>query len=313
MSIELYVFPPSPRAFRRRRSPIISEFYWTPHIIDLPKGEQKMLQYEAINPNMRNAHAQGRRLRAVAVRRDPAISRGEETRERAATQGRARRLDVTRWQFRTSRIGIRPAPSSRSNTWSNRSCCARASPTRRRSPRAPKLFHRAAKALDGQLKGKKFVDRRHADGGGFLARRTDEAGRHGALSARALRRDQALVRHAERAAGLAEDAGANRDAGRQRRRRSDDQIIGGMAQRKCRRAGKAATLLLGDINHSLAMPEDAFFHIRSVMPSPLKSAGRHHVPALGRRRAEQVGGAAGGRHQPLRWSRRSRRAATAGR
>ena len=53
MSIELYVFPPSPRAFKVMAVANHLGLDWTPRNIDLPKGEQKTPQYEALNPNMR--------------------------------------------------------------------------------------------------------------------------------------------------------------------------------------------------------------------------------------------------------------------
>src|SRR5436309_2838230 len=53
MTIELYVFPPSPRAFKVMVAANHLGLDWTPRMIDLRKGEQKAPQYAALNPNMR--------------------------------------------------------------------------------------------------------------------------------------------------------------------------------------------------------------------------------------------------------------------
>ena len=53
MSIELYVFPPSPRAFKVMAVANHLGLDCTLRIVDLTKGEQNAPQYEALNPNMR--------------------------------------------------------------------------------------------------------------------------------------------------------------------------------------------------------------------------------------------------------------------
>ena len=53
MSIELYVFPPSPRAFKVMAVANHLGLDCTLRIVDLTKGEQNTPQYEALNPNMR--------------------------------------------------------------------------------------------------------------------------------------------------------------------------------------------------------------------------------------------------------------------
>ena len=53
MSIELYVFPPSPRAFKVMAVANHLGLDCTLHIVDLTKGEQNTPQYAALNPNMR--------------------------------------------------------------------------------------------------------------------------------------------------------------------------------------------------------------------------------------------------------------------
>ena len=50
---ELYVFPPSPRAFKVMAFANYLGIEPTLHMLDLIKGEQKSPQYAALNPNMR--------------------------------------------------------------------------------------------------------------------------------------------------------------------------------------------------------------------------------------------------------------------
>jgi glutathione S-transferase len=53
MTIELYVFPPSPRAFKPMVVANHLGIETTLRIVDLVKGDQKAPQYAALNPNMR--------------------------------------------------------------------------------------------------------------------------------------------------------------------------------------------------------------------------------------------------------------------
>ena len=163
-----------------------------------------------------HAHAQGRRPSGVGVERDLSVSRGEETRERPAAQGRDRaaRRDAL------AVLGSRALGSDLRRVYLRiRGQAVRAAQRRTRHG-GHRQGHRgvppgregAGRAAQGQA----VRHRRYPDARGFLARRGDEARRHGALPARTLRRDQTLVRDAERAPGLAEDAGADRNARRQR-------------------------------------------------------------------------------------------------
>ena len=53
MPIELYVFPPSPRAFKVMAIARHLDIEHTLKVVDLRKGEQKSPEYAALNPNMR--------------------------------------------------------------------------------------------------------------------------------------------------------------------------------------------------------------------------------------------------------------------
>lgn len=157
MAIELYVFPPSPRAFKVLAVANHLGLDYELRFLDLPKGTHKTPQYAALNPNVRmptlkdgdyvlwesNAIGQylaGKKPDAGLLPRD----------ERA-------RLDVTRWQF-----------------WDlahwDPTCAVFAfeyvakplfrgikEPDMAAIEKATELFHRTAEVLNGQLKGKRFV------------------------------------------------------------------------------------------------------------------------------------------------------------
>jgi len=53
MTIEIYAFPPSPRAFLVMAVANHFGLDWTLHTIDLLKGDQKTPPYATLNPNMR--------------------------------------------------------------------------------------------------------------------------------------------------------------------------------------------------------------------------------------------------------------------
>src|SRR5204862_5443241 len=53
MTIELYVFPPSPRAFKAMAVANHLGIDTTLRVVDLIKGDQKSPEYAALNPNMR--------------------------------------------------------------------------------------------------------------------------------------------------------------------------------------------------------------------------------------------------------------------
>src|SRR5258708_8577644 len=99
MSIELYVFPPSPRAFKVMAVAEHLGLDVTIRMIDLLKGEQKTPQYAALNPNMRMPTLKDGDyvlweseaiLQYLASKKPDSglLPRDERC-----------RLDVTRWQF----------------------------------------------------------------------------------------------------------------------------------------------------------------------------------------------------------------------
>jgi glutathione S-transferase len=158
MTMQLHVFPPSPRAFKVLAVANYLELPYQITLADLRKGEQRTPEYACMNPNMRmmptmkdgdyvlwesNAIQQYLALRRPEAGLLPSDERG--------------RLDVTRWQFwdlahwdsacavfvfervvKAAFLGIdQPDPAALA--------------------RGEELFHRAARVLDDQLASRAFV------------------------------------------------------------------------------------------------------------------------------------------------------------
>jgi len=157
MAIELYVFPPSPRAFRVLAVANHLDLPYQIRIVDLRKGEQRAPAYAAMNPNMRMPMLKDGDyvlweseaiLHYLAQQRPEAGLLPLDERER---------LNVTRWQFWDMAH------------WD--SSCAIfvfehvVKPVLLGVPevdpaaiaRGEESFHRAARVLDGQLSRNEFV------------------------------------------------------------------------------------------------------------------------------------------------------------
>ena len=97
--IELYVFPPSPRAFKVMAVATYLGIEPTLHTLDLIKGDQKSPEYAALNPNMRMPTLKDGDYvlwESNAIMQYLASKRPESGLLPSDEKGR---LDVTRWQF----------------------------------------------------------------------------------------------------------------------------------------------------------------------------------------------------------------------
>src|SRR5215469_11374610 len=155
--IELYVFPPSPRAFKVMAIANHLGIETNLRFLDLVKGEQKTPEYAALNPNMRmptlkdgdyvlwesDAIAQ-----SLASRRP---DRGLFPRDERA------RLNVTRWQFWDLAHWDPPCATFLFEHVVKAVVLKSGEPDPAALAKGDELFHRSAKVLDGQLKGKKFL------------------------------------------------------------------------------------------------------------------------------------------------------------
>jgi glutathione S-transferase len=156
MTIELYVFPPSPRAFKVM---VLANHLGLDHairIVDLPNGGQRDPAYAALNPNMRmptmkdgdvvlwesNAIQQYLALKSPDSGLLPTDERG--------------RLDVTRWQF-WDLAHWDPACAGLLFEYIVKPFMMQGEPDPAAVDSAMESFHRAATVLNGQLATRRFV------------------------------------------------------------------------------------------------------------------------------------------------------------
>jgi glutathione S-transferase len=154
---ELYVFPPSPRAFKVMAIANYLGIEPTLHVVDLIKGEQKSPHYTALNPNMRMPTLRDGDYvlwESNAILQYLAAKRPESGLLPADEKAR---LDVTRWQFWDL---AHWDPACAVFIFENvvKSVVLKSGePDAAALAKATESFHRLAQVLDGQLKGKKFV------------------------------------------------------------------------------------------------------------------------------------------------------------
>jgi glutathione S-transferase len=157
MTIELYVFPPSPRAFKVLAVANHLGLDCRIRIVDLGKGEQRTPEYAAMNPNMRMPtmkHGDYVLWESDAIQQYLALQKPES--KLLPTEEKAR-LDVTRWQFwDLAHWDPACAVFVFENVVKPRLLGIK-EPDQAALEKAQEPFQRAAKVLDGQLKGRRFV------------------------------------------------------------------------------------------------------------------------------------------------------------
>jgi glutathione S-transferase len=157
MAIELYVFPPSPRAFKVMAVANHLDLNWTLQFIDLVTGDHKTPQYEALNPNMRIPTLKDGDFvlwESNAICQYLAAKRPESGLMPKDDQGQA---DVTRWQFWDIAQWDRACVTYIFEYIAKPRLMKGGEPNLAAVAQGAEPFHRAAKVLDGQLKGRKFV------------------------------------------------------------------------------------------------------------------------------------------------------------
>jgi glutathione S-transferase len=157
MSIELYVFPPSPRAIKVIAAANHLGLDYTMRMLDFSKGEHMAPAYAALNPNCRMPTLKDGDYvmwESNAIMQCLALRKPQSgllpTEENA-------RLDVTRWQFWdlahwdpacavfVFEYLVKPALLGINE------------PDMAAVAKGTEAFNRTAKVLDGHLKGRKFV------------------------------------------------------------------------------------------------------------------------------------------------------------
>jgi glutathione S-transferase len=157
MTIEIYAFPPSPRAFRVMALANHLELDWTLRMLDLVKGEQKAPEYAALNPNMRMPTLKdgdyvlwesGAILQYLA---------GKKVQSGLLPADEAGRLNVTRWQFWDACHWDPACAIYLFENFVKPVIVKSGEPDQAALAKGAELFHRAAKVLDNHLKHNKYA------------------------------------------------------------------------------------------------------------------------------------------------------------
>lgn len=161
MTIELYVFPPSPRAFKAMVVANHLGLDWTMQVVDPRRGDLAKDAYAAMNPNMRmptlkdgdyvlweaNAICQYLASLQPAAGLLPSDERG--------------RLDVTRWQFWDLAHWEQGCVPFMLENVVKPHFMGIAERDEAALARGAESFHRAAKVLDGELARHRYVTGDH--------------------------------------------------------------------------------------------------------------------------------------------------------
>jgi glutathione S-transferase len=157
MTIELYVFPPSPRSFKVMAVANHLGLDCALRMIDLRKGEQKAPQYAALNSNMRAPTLKDGDFvlwESNAINQYLALRRPDSGLFPADERAR---LDVTRWQF-WELAHWDPACAVFAFEYVAKPLVLGIhEPDQAALAKGTEAFHRVAKVLDGHLAGRKFV------------------------------------------------------------------------------------------------------------------------------------------------------------
>jgi glutathione S-transferase len=157
MTIEIYAFPPSPRAFRVMALANHLGLDWTMRMLDLTKGEHRTPEYTALNPNMRMPTLKegdyvlwesGAILQYLA---------GKKPQSGLLPADEAGRLNVTRWQLWDACHWDPACAIYLFENFVKAVIIKSGEPDQGALAKGAELFNRAAKVLDAQLKRNKFV------------------------------------------------------------------------------------------------------------------------------------------------------------
>jgi glutathione S-transferase len=155
--IELYVFPPSPRAFKAMAVANHLGIDTTLRMIDLIKGDQNTPEYAALNPNMRMPTLKDGDYVLWESNAIGQYLAGKKPDSGLFPRDERARLDVTRWQFWDL---AHWDPACAVFIFENivKSVVLKSGePDAAAIAKGTESFNRLAKVLDGQLKGKRFV------------------------------------------------------------------------------------------------------------------------------------------------------------
>ena len=157
MTIELYVFPPSPRAFKVMAVANHLGLDYEIRFLDLPKGAHKTPQFAALNPNVRMPTLKDGDYVLWESNAIGQYLAGKKTDAGLLPRDERARLDVTRWQF-WDLAHWDPACAVFAFEYVAKPLFRGIKePDMAAIEKGTEMFHRAAAVLNSQLKGKRFV------------------------------------------------------------------------------------------------------------------------------------------------------------
>lgn len=156
MTIELFVFPPSPNSFKVMAVANHLGLDYTLRLVDLSKGAHKQPDYAALNPNtLTPTLKEGDFVlwESNAIQQYLASKKPESG---LLPEDPAARASVTRWQF-WDNAHWGAATMAFTYEYLAKPLMGMGAPDPAALAKGEEMFHRVAKVLDGQLKGNKFV------------------------------------------------------------------------------------------------------------------------------------------------------------
>ena len=157
MTVELYVFPPSPRAMKVIAVANYLGIDTTLRMVDLVKGDQKTPEYAALNPNMRMPTLKDG---DYVLWESGAIAQylaGKKPESGLLPSDERGRLDVIRWQFWDVAHWDPTCSVFLFENLVKPHVLKSGEPDQAALAKGAEAFHRNAKVLDDQLRGRKFV------------------------------------------------------------------------------------------------------------------------------------------------------------
>ena len=157
MSIEIFAFPPSPRAFKAIAVANHLDLDITVRPLDFSKGEHKTPEYAALNPNMMMPTLRDGDYvlwEANAIMQYLAGRKPESCLLPTDERGR---LDVTRWQFWDLAHWDPAVETLLMENFVKSVLMGAGEADPAEVAKGTERFRRAAAVLDGQLKGRKYV------------------------------------------------------------------------------------------------------------------------------------------------------------
>jgi glutathione S-transferase len=157
MTVELYVFPPSPRAFKAMAVANHLGIDTTMRMLDIVKGDQNTPEYAALNPNMRMPTLKDGDYVLWESNAIGQYLAGKKPESGLMPMDEKGRLDVTRWQFWDLAHWDPVCAVLIFEHVVKPIVLKSGEPDQAAIAKGTESFHRSAKVLDGQLRGRKFV------------------------------------------------------------------------------------------------------------------------------------------------------------